>query len=388
MKRQLYITLLALLTCYTLLAQSKPKMPDYIISDKRIYYEAKFKFDNANYSEALKLLDNAKKARRDKVTWEVYTLKNSFKPYEVKAKGDKLLDIIPVLQERNDYDALGIIERYSKYYGEESYKGSATRLISFIESQDVFPEAEYLSGKIYEIEGEYNTAEELYLLAYKRADLLEIPDERFDILYSLANIAMLKEDNKKYEDYLVLIMSQGHEYKNKTYLTSLRRSIRSKSKNCVDKFFSMYRSTDYRLLKASFLLADYYETYGQQERALDTIALGCLIGFTKIYHIAQKRNADFNFEGFSTLLKEVWQYEDIILWGSENGLWRAFSTLAKYSLANGGQVFGKTMFSILQEASPEERLRLEAAVMYEALNKDAGNDTLNTDNKEVTINIR
>ena len=163
MKNRIFV-LFALILCISsdIFAKNLQK-PDYIIGDKRILEDAKDAYDNLDYSNALNLALKSKESRKDKVDWEIMTLENSFKPAEVKYVGDELSAIIPVLIERQDYDAIEIINRYFKIKEKDFYSDSAKKLLKYIKSNREFPEADFLIGNIYRLEGEYDFAKNIIL---------------------------------------------------------------------------------------------------------------------------------------------------------------------------------------------------------------------------------
>lgn len=351
--------------------------PDYVIGDKRIFLNALNAFDANDYGATLKWIDKAKATRMQKAQWEVQTLKMSMRSPDVKVFGDDVANIAKVLAEREEYDALQVINHYKKYYTLEAFGNSMKRLISFIQSQSPYPEADYLSGRVYQLEGEYDVAQKLYLKAYENADILDIPDQKFDILYSLSEIAFIKKDYKRYEEYLLLIVSFDPSYKNKSFVASIKRIIRSKKGDNVEKFFKMYRSSNYKLLNAYFALSEYYQNLGEQDRALSASSLGCLTGFTKIIDVVKKRSADFSYSSISSLLDEAALYPDIVEWGKENNVWKGFNDLAQYTFESGYEAFAAKFYQVLQDHSPEEYWRREAQVMLckiEEKNGDKGID--------------
>ena len=335
--------------------------PDYIITDKRIFQDAVIAFENNNYGESLKLVEKAQASRRNKVDWEIFILQNSFKPGEVKAKGDNIFDIIPVLEERQDFDALDIIGRYLKYYGGEYFDNSAKKLLSFIKNHRTYPEADYLKGKIYQLEGEFDFAEKLFLQAYKSAEILDIPDQKYDILYSLSDIAYTQKNNKKYEEYLLMILSQDTAFKDTSLLNSMNSVIQSPKTDSMEKFFLMYRSENYRLLNAYFKLSEYYLSKNEKQKALNAVSLGALTGFTKIYEVVSKRNPEFEYLGFQKLLDEAASYDDLIEWGKNNNVWKGFNVFAEETFKNNCPIFAIAMYNALKDSNPEEYWRLDAA---------------------------
>ena len=181
---------------YSFVFANNLQKPDYIFDDKRILEEAVEAFDNLEYGVALKYALEAKEARKNKVSWEIYTLENSLKPAEVKYAGDGISTIITVLKDREDYDAIEIFNRYYKIKGSDFFENSAKKLLAYIKTQKEFPEADYLIGNIYKLEGEYDFAKKYYSAALKTSDVLDIPSEKYNILYSLAELSLLEKNMK------------------------------------------------------------------------------------------------------------------------------------------------------------------------------------------------
>lgn len=358
-----FVAVIIALNIFCAFTQEVPEKPDYIINDKRIFLDAMSYYDSGNYGDALKMLDVARTNRLQKTKWEIYTLKNSLKSPEVKIFGDNINSILKIFKQREDYEALEIINRYKKYYNFEMFNNSMKKLLTFIENIADYPEADYLAGKIYQLEGEYDVAEDLYLKAYARADILDVADEKYDILYSLSDIAYVKRDYKKYEEYLVLIVSFDPNYKNASFVASMKRVIKSKKPNVVEKFFKMYRADNYRLLNAYFALSEYYQNKGEADRALTGAGLGCLTGFTKIYEVVKKRSPSFEYKNLASLLKEAAIYDDIVYWGEKNNVWKGFNDFAEYVYKSHYETFASELCKILKDYSPGDYWRREAGTM-------------------------
>lgn len=366
MKKTFLFIFISLFEFFCIFSETIAK-PDYIIDDKRIFLDAQIAFDRQDYGLALKLVERAKAARKQKVKWEVYTLENSLKPAEVKRAGDFIPDILPVLSERQDYDALEIFSRYEKLYTMDFFENSAKKLIAFIKNRTEFPEADYLSGCVYQLEGEYSVAEQLFLKAFEFSSILDVPDEKYDILYSLADISFTKKNFEKYEEYLVLIISQDKAFKNNRLIDAMKSTIRSVKSDCMEKFFLMYRTENFRLLNAYFLLSEYYQEKNEKDRALTTAALGALTGFSKVYDVVSKRNPEFEYAGLSSLFIEACKYTDIVEWGIKNNVWKGFNDFAENTFKNECPVFAVKLYTILKEHSPEEYWRAEASVRLDVI---------------------
>ena len=355
------LIILSVFFCISFCGFASPVVkPDYIITDKRILQDAVIAYENQEYGECLKLVERAEAYRRNKVSWEVSVLQNSFKPAEVKMRGDNLFDIIPVLEERQDYDALDIINRYLKVFGADYFESSAKKLIEYIKNHREFPEASYLKGKIYQLEGEYQFSEKLFLQAYKYASILDVPDQKYDILYSLADISYTQKEMKKYEEYLLMILSFDRAFTDTALLNSMNNVIESTKPDALEKFFLMYRASNYRLLNAYFRLSEYYLSKNEKQKALNSVALGALTGFTKMYEIVSKRNAEFEYSGFEKLIQEASEYEDLVEWGKVNNVWRGFNEFGDGAFRNNCPLFALALFNAIKDSSPEEYWRLDA----------------------------
>lgn len=334
---------------------------------RKLYLEAQIAFDAQDFGQALKLIELAKKMRKERIDWELMTLKNSFKPAEVKYAGDSLVTIKSVLSGKQDYDAIAIIDSYLRFYGAERFADSARTLLAFIETQYPYPEADFMAGRIYRLEGEYAFAHKFYSQAYKDAAMLDVPDEKYDILYALADNARVQKKYGDYEKYLLLAVGLGNDYKNNTLLNAMVNTIQSPRSDCMDKFFTLYRADNFRLLKAYYELAEYYAGAGEKLKTLRTTALCALTGFSKIYSIVQMRNPQFVFTDIRSLLNEAASYGDIVDWGVDNNVWKGFNFFAEECFKNGCPVFAVKLYSVLKDCSPETYWKEEAAIRLAAI---------------------
>ena len=347
--------------------------PDYVKNEKRIFFEAQEEFDRHNYGDSLSLLEQAKKVRRNKIAWEIYTLENSLKPAEVKRVGNNLNDILRVLQDRQDYDAIEIIHRYAEFYGLETFDYSAPKLLEFIRGRSYFPEADYLSGQIYKIEGEYEVAKKLFLQAYERRSILDVPEMEFDILYSLSDISLTMKEYDKYEEFLVAIVSSDRFYNDKALLRSMMRTISSTDADGMERFFKMYRANDYKVMSAYFYLSEFYQQRNEKKRSLDVAALGVLTAVSKIYSALSKRNPECSYTNLADFLDEAALYEDIVLWGQTTGVWKGFNDFAESAYNNGCETFAMKLYEVLKDHSPEYYWKTDASIRYNTIVEKANN---------------
>lgn len=339
--------------CVPLFSQVRPKKPASLTDDIRLLRNARAVYRNGSYGTALRYAEEAKTARKTLIAWETYTLQNSLRPAEVRRANDVLPDVLAVLQVREDFDAIEIINRYVRQKGASFFNNSASEVVSYVSKRNAYPEADWLVGSVYVLEGEYALAKQYLLSAWSNAYLLDVNDEQYDILYDLANIAYIEKDFNNYEKNLLLVLSNDSFFKSKNFNDVLMLTIRNKNAGSMEKFFTLFRSDDYKSLPAYFKLAEYYESAGEAEKALKANALGVLTGFTKMYNAVKTRNPEFEYADLSTFLREIAAYGDIVEWAEQNNLWKGFCDFAVKVRNNGNSVFADDIYASLAANVPD-----------------------------------
>ena len=359
--KKIFAVCFVFLSCSLIFSQNIRK-PDYIRNDKKILMEATVEFDKLDFGSSLKYVEEAKEQRRKQIDWEYQTLQTSFKSFDVKKAGDSLDNIIPVLIERQDYDSLEIIKRYLSSSANEVILNSKTNLLGYLKKIRPFPEADKLAGDIYKLEGEYDLALRYYTEALKNSDILDIPDEKYDILYEMADISYTLKDEERYEKDLLLIVAQDKAYKDESLVKAMTNTIESTKIDCVEKFFKLYRSNNYNVLTAYSNLAEYYENKNEMKKALTCGALCALTGFSKIFNVVSKRNPDFVYTNVESLILEANHYSDIVEWGIDNNVWKGFNVFAELAYKSTNPIFAVQLYSILKDCSPEDYWREKAEI--------------------------
>lgn len=357
MKKKFFSVFFAFCTIFSIFSQNSSE-----VEDLALFEDGKVFFENQNYGEAVKNLNSAKTARIKKITNKINTLEKSLSPAEVKYSGPHLTDKLPILREREDWDAISIIEYYLNIYSLDFFENNPENLIEFLKKLKNYPEADFLLGKIFMIEGEYDIAEKYFSNAYKSSDVLSIPDEKYEILYSLAELCENKKDFNKMEEYLLLIVSKEPLYRDNNRKKAFENTISSSKNDCVERFFSLYRAQNYQLVKPFFKLAEFYQNQNENKKSLYANALGIVTGFSKIIDIIKKRDPNFEYKDLKSFLLEVQNYSDIVNWGIENSLWKSFNLFAENAYKNSDIIFSRELYKILSEANPEEYWKSEAKI--------------------------
>ncbi|MCR5437743.1 MAG: hypothetical protein K6E97_11840 [Treponema sp.] len=331
------------------------------------YRSAKAYYDTQEYGKCLEYAENAMTYRKQQVESEIQILTRSLSTRQLKSAGDNINKVIDTLKERDEQNCVDIINSYIKKYGINKFNNSIEKLLKFIKEQESFPEAQILIGDVYKIEGEYDLAEQYYFDALKNSEVMDIPDQKYSVLYTLADISSLKNDKEQMEKRLLNITAIADPGRNKLIMKNMIQTIGRNTTEYMNKFFVMYRSYDYYSLEAYCRLADYYLSIEQYEKALGYCALAVITGYSKAYSIIEKRNLAFEYKDIQKFLEEVQNYDDIVFWGSENKVWESFNLLSEISFKIGYDVFARNLLVILSKASPEKYWQQSAVLKLDSL---------------------
>lgn len=362
MKKLIIVCSLFVFT-FSAFCKDRVTLNDTLIS----YRNAITEFDNQNYGLSLKYCEEAILYRRQLIEYQTETLKNSLGANRVRAVGDKIDDVLKILTERKENESISIINYYVKKFGIEHFDNSISSLQKFIESSKTFPEVHKIMGDIYRLEGEYEFAEEYYTSALSNASVLDIPEEKYEILYNLAEISRLQGDYNEMEVRLLNILTEDSNYKDDALISAIKNTINSDKADSVEKFFMLYRSDSFKCIKAYNQLCDYYYSLGENERALTFAALSVITSFTNICESIESRSSVYEYENLSTFFQECAFYDDIVEWGSNNGVWESFNNLARICIANGKKTFARELLTTLAQFSPVEYWQKDAVLMHRKL---------------------
>ena len=350
--------------CFSLFAATKKSTLDESVEAYRMAIEA---MDAQDYGKALKYSEDAILYRKQRIENQINKLKNSLSAKRVQAAGDHIDPVLNVLNNRKEYETAGIIEYYVKKKGKDYFENSVTKLLEYLEDSKDFPEAHKIIGDIYKLEGEYTFAEEYYTMALQRSDVLDIPDEKYEILYMLADISRLEGDLPKMETRLLNILAEDNNYRDAALKRSMKGTIASNKKDSMEKFFNLYRADSYNCIDAYNQLAEYYHNAEKLDKALDFAALAAITSFTRIIDILYSRSSVYEYENLEGFLQEASYYDDVIEWASRNSAWKSFNILASYSTEAGYKNFSTMLLRVLARYTPETYWQRDAVLQLERM---------------------
>lgn len=363
MKKTVLFFILAGL-CFTLSAADKKDKIDESIEAYRMAIEA---MDAQEYGKVLKYSEDAILYRKQRIENQINTLKNSLSAKRVQAAGDHFDPVLNVLDNRKEYETASIINYYIKKKGKDYFEDSVSNLLKYLENSKDFPEAHKIIGDIYKLEGEYSFAEEYYLMALQKSDVLDIPDEKYEILYMLAEISRLENDFPKMEVRLLNILAEDKNFRDSALKRSMKGTIAANKKDSMEKFFNLYRADSYNCINAYNQLAEYYHEEKENEKALEYAALAVITGFSRINEILSLRNSVYEYENLEGFFQEASFYSDVIEWGSKNQTWKSFNILAAYSTEAGYKNFSTALLRVLARYTPESYWQRDAVLQLERM---------------------
>ncbi|MGN0730010.1 tetratricopeptide repeat protein [Treponema sp.] len=320
--------------------------------DWRSLQKAKTAFEANDFGAAVRLAEQARELRIKTAQWQTHVLDESLKNSKVRRAGDSIERVLPILKELNFSDAIGIVSEYVERYGADFFSKSYSNLIAFVAEREHYPEADFLLGKIYRLEGEYNAALNYMKNAYNYAVNLDVPLEKFDILYELAGLYRDLGNFDEYEKYLLVIASEDSVFTSKGYVEALLHVVNSDAPDSLEKFFLLYRCDDPVGLKAFADLGKLYMEENEIERALKFNAFASIVAVTKIENVLSQRTNGFRYSDFRNLLSLCSAHDDIVEWGIKNNVWELFCCLADSAAVSGKIQFSTSLFRILSETSP------------------------------------
>ncbi|MGI5172166.1 hypothetical protein H0R92_01000 [Treponema sp. OMZ 840] len=318
-------------------------------------------FNDRDFGTAFRLVENAKEQWKEEKDWAVSTIDYALAQPGLLKAGDDMESVLNVLRERNNVDAVRIIESKLIRFSFQDFNYSITNFSAYIKNM-AYPEADFLLGKLYMIEGEYALSEEFYSSAYKNRKYLDIPDIQFDILADMADLYRLTGDNERYESALLLLASRDDRYKTDGVSSGFLKAVDSAVRRGMnaDKLFLLYRNDNYHTLYVWFQLTAYYDSFDLNEKAFETALLFCLTALSRADNIIKSRNMDYTYTTVIDLLHKIQTYPDINEWAEKNKLWEGFYLLGKISKKLGHTAFASDIFKAVSQESPQRMWKVLA----------------------------
>lgn len=324
--------------------------------------QGKVAYEEREFGKALLLFRQAREMRKTQIADQYDHLFSALKAPQVRAAGDLISDVYRVLEKRQDYEACAILDRIFLTHPPAYFDKSISALLAWLKRSDVYPECDYLIGKVYELEGELTQSRRFYQAAWESRDFLYIPDMRFEIIYSLAQISGLLKQYDDQEKYLLLILTEDPIYGTTNVESATLRSMIHTIKNeqTVEKFFSLYRHHNDIALHAYIELTDIYLRAEEYDRAFRTALLGADIAVTYLSDTLKKTDFMYTYSDFSDLLLRIGANNEILQWTETKQIWNVFLQFADLLYRQGFVLQANDLYYKLAENCPSFTYAKEA----------------------------
>ena len=328
--------------------------------------QGKIAFEQKNFGQALILISRARNLHNTQAAKQYEYLFSALKSYEVRAAGDKIANVYNTLKKREDHEACAILDTIFLTHPPVFFEKSITKLMDWLKKRQVYPECDYLIGKIYEIEGEYQQAFKLYQSAWEAREFLYIPDMRFEIIYALAHITALMNNVNEQEQYLLLILTEDPLYGTTNAESATFKSMLHiiKNEETVEKFFSLYRHHNDIALRAYTELTAIYTEAGEFDRAFRTALLAADIAVTYLSGAIKNIDFTYTYTNFSDLLTQVGANNDILQLAQSQNIWRIFLQFADLLQQQGFVLQASDLYEKLAKNCPAPNYAQEAAYKH------------------------
>ena len=339
----------------------------------RILERAQIAFERGEAGEALLFCEQAREVHTAGIRSYIEILKKSLAPAEVKKAGDDIRDVQAVLEKRNDSPALAVFEAVQLNHPPDFFGKSVAAMLAWLEKRLVYPEADFLVGKVYEAEGEHRLALSFYEKAWSNRDMLDIGDEQYTLIYRMADLSANMQNFGAQEAYLLLILTEDPVFgKPGEESPTLRAMIRTlEIERTTDKFFSLYRHSNFTAYKAYLDLSHfyYYDSRKRLDRALPAAALASSIAVTRLTGAIVRKDFEYVYGGLGDLFTRVGKDAELAAWARDNRFWDSFLVLASVLYDHGARTQALYLWTLVADYCPDRVASRRASVMARQYNK-------------------
>jgi tetratricopeptide (TPR) repeat protein len=288
-----------LFLCFSSWAQVVPDRPYWFTLE-----QGKLHFRNGAYGNALIAFQDARTQRRDMYTRMEQNMIILLSLPEVRRFRDAL-DLIEIyIEERGQINARQALDELYYRVPKASLGNSARNALTRLSRLKDYPEAEYWIGETYRAEGELEIALRQYERAYNQRELLETPGFEIELLYKMADIHRIRQEYTQMEEKLLEILKEDTLWTgNNTFIrTAMTRTLENDG---IDRFLTLYRYNNPRMLRAHQLLGYYYYATSRHVHAVEHLLFVFLIQNSIVMDEIIRSRFDFAYTTLDDLLAEA-----------------------------------------------------------------------------------
>ncbi|GHV88737.1 hypothetical protein AGMMS50267_10970 [Spirochaetia bacterium] len=296
-------------------AQMTEERPYWFVMERGKLY-----FRNGAYGEALLAFEDARNQRRNRYARMEQDMISLLSIPEVRRFGDDLDLIEKYIADKSLINVDNVLkEVYYRFpradlFPNVSEKKPATRILEVLKGLEEYPEAEYWIGETYRAEGELGIALRQYQKAYSQRAHLETPGFDIEILYKIADIHRLRQEYNEMEKRLQEILTNDTlwEQNSNTFMRSaMKKTLEAPNeKDRLNRFLTLYRYNNPRVIRAHQLLGYYYYASGRYAHAVEHLMFVFLIQNSIFMDEIIRREFDYSFTTLNDLLAAVMRRPD------------------------------------------------------------------------------
>lgn len=223
---------------------------------------------------------------------------------------------------------LGAMLAVLDYRPMEHFKDSLKTLGEEIDLLAFYPEAEFWKGRVFAVEGELALAERQYLRAFDMRASLEVPEERYAILYALADLYRTQDDAVAWENVMKRILSDDPVAGEPALDPFLRDAMMATLKDAgFDRFVVLYRIEPSFSFEANEAVAEFYLERGRAAASLHAAVAASMV-VTRAVAMLRERDRDYAWTGLADFRARAAARVDISSYLAERGFNRLLLILA------------------------------------------------------------
>jgi len=216
-----------------------------------------------------------------------------------------------------------VVLQVLEYRPIETFDDSIQTLKGIVERLQRYPEAEYWKGKVFMLEGEMALAESQMQRALAMRESLEIPDEQYTIMYSMAELYGARNDYVAWENVMQAIVAGDGSLD--PYLQDAM--ISTLMAGGFDRFMVLYRIDPTYALEANAALAEFYLDRGRAAAMLHA-AIAVNMTLTRAISMLRAKDRDFAWTTLPEFMKRSSERSEVSEFLRSARLYRQLLTLA------------------------------------------------------------
>jgi len=224
--------------------------------------------------------------------------------------------------------AIKVVKRMNEIYGE-------------------IPEAHLLQARVYEQEGEYQLAEKYYNRALELRKQLYVLEDKYTILYRLAEIYRIQKRYRDFEIVLLEILKDQDTFSNPRFARLRDSYVKAVSEEGFDQLVTLYRMKADFSQKAHSELGILYCRTGRSYQAVLNLVFASLPTVTTLVEELKQHDPDFAFKSLEETLETASRRQYLADYLRDADFFKDAYYLASSLYAHGIKSEAKTLWKIV-----------------------------------------